>query len=142
MFGFLHSSSAVVRISFFVLVNRVGLCPTLKCCLCVGQGRLFCKVSFCVSALCALQMCLTCCVGLIIIVQPSFYYAPKGIRRIFGKQVSNIFFDMATPQIKKLFFIFFFVSQRSVYNSCRCCIRMFFCFANAHNVHHFPSSCF
>ncbi len=28
------------------------------------QGRLFCKVGFCVSALCALQMCLTWCVGL------------------------------------------------------------------------------
>lgn len=27
------------------------------------QGRLFCKVGFCASALCALQMCLTWCVG-------------------------------------------------------------------------------
>ncbi len=27
------------------------------------QGRLFCKVGFCVLALCALQMCLTWCVG-------------------------------------------------------------------------------
>ncbi len=30
----------------------------------LAQGRLFCKVGFCVSALCALQMCLTWCVGL------------------------------------------------------------------------------
>ena len=29
----------------------------------LAQGRLFCKVSFCVSALCALQMCLPWCVG-------------------------------------------------------------------------------
>ena len=31
----------------------------------LAQGRLFCKVSFCVSALCALQMCLAWCVGLL-----------------------------------------------------------------------------
>ena len=29
----------------------------------LAQGRLFCTVGFCVSALCALQMCLTWCVG-------------------------------------------------------------------------------
>jgi hypothetical protein len=29
----------------------------------LAQCRLFCKVGFCVSALCALQMCLTWCVG-------------------------------------------------------------------------------
>ena len=29
----------------------------------LAQGRLFCKVGFCVLALCALQMCLTWCVG-------------------------------------------------------------------------------
>jgi len=29
----------------------------------LAQGRLFCKVGFCASALCALQMCLTWCVG-------------------------------------------------------------------------------
>ena len=29
----------------------------------LAQGRLFCKVGFCVSALCALQMCLTWSVG-------------------------------------------------------------------------------
>jgi len=29
----------------------------------LAQGRLFCKVGFRVSALCALQMCLTWCVG-------------------------------------------------------------------------------
>lgn len=30
----------------------------------LAQGRLFCKVGFCGSALCALQMCLTWCVDL------------------------------------------------------------------------------
>jgi len=30
----------------------------------VAQGKLFCKVGFCVSALCGVQMCLTWCGGL------------------------------------------------------------------------------
>ena len=38
--------------------NEVGCVPEAW-----EQGRLFCKVCFCVSALCALQMCLTWCAG-------------------------------------------------------------------------------
>jgi len=46
----------------------------------LAQGRLFCKVGFCVLALCALQMCLPWCVG---------YYNSE----ILGnRHLQNIFF--------------------------------------------------
>jgi hypothetical protein len=71
--------SEVGTVSSVGVVGGLG-CPAMICCWSVGlkmidncqlgwvgcamaQGRLFCKVGFCVSALCALQMCLTWCVG-------------------------------------------------------------------------------
>ncbi len=54
------------HVLFHCVETRTGAFGFFYFCFAVtNQGYLFCKVGFCVAPLCALQMCLTWCVGLV-----------------------------------------------------------------------------